>query len=50
LQTRFLTYGVALDPASAEYCRRIMDWAPRAEWVAAAKQEPEDIEELEVEF
>jgi glutathione S-transferase len=48
--TRFLTYGVALDPVSAEYCRRIMEWAPMAEWVAAAKQEPEDIEELEVEF
>ena len=48
--TRILTYGVALDPASAAYCRRIMEWPPMAEWVAAAKQEPEDIEELEVEF
>jgi glutathione S-transferase len=48
--TRFVTYGVALDPASAEYCRRIMEWAPMGEWIAAAKQEPEDIEELEVEF
>jgi glutathione S-transferase len=48
--TRFLTYGVALDAAAAEYCRRIMAWPAMAEWVAAAKQEPEDIVELEVEF
>jgi glutathione S-transferase len=47
---RFLTYGVALDPASAGYCRRIMEWGPMAEWVAAARQEPDDIVELEVEF
>jgi len=47
---RFLTYGVALDPASAGYCRRIMEWRPMAEWVAAARQEPDDIAELEVEF
>jgi len=48
--TRFATYAVALDPACSTYCRRILDWAPMVEWIAAAKQEPDDIEELEVEF
>ena len=33
-----------------EYCRRIIAWAPMTEWAAAAKNEPDDIEELEVEF
>ena len=27
-----------------------MAWPPMAEWVAAAKLEPDDVEELEVEF
>jgi glutathione S-transferase len=48
--TRFLTYDVKLDAACAAYCRTIMAWPAMAEWVAAAKQEPEDLEELDVEF
>ncbi len=48
--TRFATYGVALDPASAAYSARILAWPAMQEWIAAAKQEPDDIEELEVEF
>jgi glutathione S-transferase len=48
--TRFLTYDVALDEACAEYCRTIMAMPEMQEWVAAAKLEPDDIEELEVEF
>lgn len=48
--TRFLTYGVELDPASAGYCATIMVWPPMAEWVAAAKAEPDDLEELDAEF
>ena len=48
--TRFLTYGVELDPASAGYCATIMAWPPMAEWVAAAKAEPDDLEELDAEF
>lgn len=47
---RFLTYAVALSPASAAYCQTIAEWPPMAEWVAAAKAEPEEMEELEVEF
>lgn len=47
---RFLTYNVDLAPASAAYCATIDAWPPMVEWVAAAAEEPEDIEELEVEF
>ncbi len=48
--TRFLTYDVKLDPACTAYCKTIMAWAPMAEWVKSAKSEPEEIEELDVEF
>jgi glutathione S-transferase len=48
--TRFLTYDVKLDAASAAYCQRIMKWAPMVEWSAGAKAEPDDVEELDVEF
>lgn len=48
--SRFLTYDVALPPLAAGYCRTVMKWQPMAEWVAAARQEPEEIEELDVEF
>jgi glutathione S-transferase len=48
--TRFLSYDVALDDKSAAYCRTIMEWPAMAEWVAAAKAEPEALEELDVEF
>lgn len=47
---RFLTYNVDLAPASAAYCATIDAWPPMVEWIAAAAEEPEDIEELEVEF
>ena len=48
--TRFLTYDVALDRACADYCQRIMALPEMIEWVAAAKAEPDDLEELDVEF
>jgi glutathione S-transferase len=48
--TRFLTYDVALGERAARYCRDIMAWHDMAEWVAAAKEEPQEITELEVEF
>ena len=48
--TRFTTYDVKLDPACAAYCRTIMSWQPMIDWIEAAKSEPEDIEELDVEF
>jgi len=48
--TRFITYDVALDPISAGYCRTIMAMPLMQEWVAAAKVEPDELEELDVEF
>jgi glutathione S-transferase len=47
--TRFLTYDVAIDAISAGYCRTVMALALQ-EWVAAAKLEPDELEELDVEF
>ena len=48
--TRFHTYDIALDPASAEYCRTIIAMPLMQEWIAAAKTEPDELEELDVEF
>lgn len=48
--TRFLTYDVPLDATCAAYCRTIVAMPAMQEWVAAAKSEPDDLEELDVEF
>ena len=48
--TRFLTYDVAIDKVCAAYCKRIMELPAMKEWVAQAKEEPEDIDELDAEF
>jgi glutathione S-transferase len=48
--TRFLTYDVAIDKAAGAYCKRIMDLPAMLEWVAAAKMEPDEIDELDAEF
>ena len=48
--TRFRSYGVAVDAACDGYCHHIMRWPPMQEWIEAALQEPEQIEELDVEF
>jgi len=48
--TRFLTYDVPLDSACAAYCQTIQSWAAMMEWTAAAKLEPDELEELDVEF
>ena len=48
--TRFLSYDVPLDSACTAYCKRIMELPAMQEWVAAAKQEPEEIDELDAEF
>ena len=48
--TRFLTYDVAIDPASSAYCRTVMAMPLMQEWIAAAKAEPDELEELDVEF
>ena len=48
--TRFLTYDVKLDRACAAYRDAIMDWPAMQEWIAAARAEPDELEELDVEF
>jgi len=48
--TRFDTYGVALSDVSEKYCRTIMSWAPMLAWINAAREEPDDFEELDMEF
>lgn len=48
--TRFLSYDVKLDAQCAAYSQRIMALPEMQEWVAAAKLEPDDIDELEMEF
>jgi glutathione S-transferase len=48
--TRFLTYHVKLDKTAAAYCKTIMAMPEMIEWGEAAKLEPEDVDELEVEF
>jgi glutathione S-transferase len=48
--TRFLTYDVRLDRECAAYSRAIMGWPAMAQWVADAKAEPAELEELDVEF
>lgn len=48
--SRFHTYRVELDPVCAAYCQTILALPEMHEWIAAAKLEPDDIEELEVEF
>jgi glutathione S-transferase len=48
--TRFLTYDVELDDECAAYCARIMALPAMREWVDAAMEEPDELEELDVEF
>ncbi|MGO4389897.1 glutathione S-transferase [Variovorax sp. M-6] len=48
--TRFITYDVTLDAACAGYCKRILELPAMQEWIKAAKQEPDEIDELDAEF
>ncbi len=48
--TRFLTYDVKLPKSCILYCQAIMGMPEMKEWVAAAKAEPDDIEELDMDF
>jgi glutathione S-transferase len=48
--TRFLTYDVKLNKPCILYCQTIMAMPEMKEWVAAAKAEPDDIEELDMDF
>jgi glutathione S-transferase len=48
--TRLLSYGVAVDAVSTAYCKQIMAWPDMQAWVEGAMQEPEQIEELDVDM
>ena len=48
--TRFLTYDVKLDDACAAYCKTVMAMPQMQEWLKGAMDEPEELEELDVEF
>ncbi|MBI5334070.1 MAG: glutathione S-transferase [Burkholderiales bacterium] len=48
--TRFFTYDVALDEACRAYCEHLVGIQPMQEWMELARSEPDDIEELDVEF
>jgi glutathione S-transferase len=48
--TRFVTYDVKLDPVSKAYCELMLSQPEVKDWINAAKSEPADIDELDVEF
>jgi glutathione S-transferase len=48
--TRLLTYDVRTDALTAAYRDLILAWGPMREWIEAAQDEPDEIEELDVEF
>ena len=48
--TRFLTYDVKLGKDCAAYCRTIVAMPEMQEWIAAARLEPAEIEELDMDF
>ncbi len=47
---RFTTYDVPLDPVCDAYRKTIMSMPLMLEWIEAAKAEPDEVEELDVEF
>jgi glutathione S-transferase len=48
--TRFATYDVKLDAVSAAYRDQMLRFPAMLEWANAARTEPEEVEELDVEF
>jgi glutathione S-transferase len=48
--SRFVTYDVTLSDTATDYCRTMMSHPYMKEWIAAAKLEPDELEELDVEF
>jgi len=48
--TRFLTYDVKLTKPYILYCQTIMAMPEMQEWIAAAKLEPDEIEQLDMDF
>ncbi|MBI1262893.1 MAG: glutathione S-transferase [Rhizobiales bacterium] len=48
--TRFTTYDVELDEACDAYRKKILALPAMMKWIKAAKSEPEEFEELDMEF
>lgn len=48
--SRFATYDLALDSECGAFRDHILSWGPMVEWSQAAKAEPDEVEELDVEF
>lgn len=47
---RFLTYAVPVSAKSAAYCATINSWPLMREWIEQARDEPDEVEELDIEF
>ena len=48
--TRFVTYDVALDGPCAAYVKTVLAMPEMKAWTTAARAEPDDIEELDMDF
>ncbi|HUO54170.1 MAG TPA: glutathione S-transferase family protein [Rhodoblastus sp.] len=48
--SRFATYDLTLDSECSAFRDHILAWGPMVEWAEAAKAEPDEMEELDVEF
>jgi glutathione S-transferase len=48
--TRFLTYDVKLDADTARYCATIMAMPAMVEWIEAARAEPDEVDDPDIEF
>ncbi|HUZ09907.1 MAG TPA: glutathione S-transferase [Acidimicrobiales bacterium] len=48
--TRFVTYDVGLDPRCAAYRDSVLELPEMVEWIAAAHEEPDELDELDMEF
>lgn len=47
---RFLTYAVPVSATTAAYCQTINGWPLMREWIDDARIEPDEVEELDIEF
>jgi glutathione S-transferase len=48
--TRCRSYDVTMTGVCERYCQQIMAWREMKDWFAAAQKEPEQIDELDIEF
>ncbi len=48
--TRFLSYDVKPGGLCQDYCETILSWSPMKEWIADAREEPQEIIELDLDF